>query len=72
MALYSVMNGDCVPYKDGDCHYSLVKSLKTALFARFLVEFNKTVINFSKTLANEVPISIIAPTDTATVVQYAL
>ncbi|EDM69197.1 hypothetical protein PE36_06912 [Moritella sp. PE36] len=52
MALYSVMNGDCVPYKDGYCHYSLAKSLKIALFERFLVEFNKTVINFSETLAN--------------------
>ncbi|SQD79979.1 conserved protein of unknown function [Moritella yayanosii] len=72
MAPYLVMNGDCVPYKDGYCHYALVKSLKIALFARFLVEFNKIVINFSKTLANEPPISIINPTDTATAAQYAL
>ena len=52
MALYSVMNGDCVPYKNGYVHYSLAKSLKMTLFERFLVESNETVSNFSKTLAN--------------------
>jgi len=66
------ISADYALHKERYCHISLMKSLKMSLFARFLVELNETVINFSKTLANVIQISIIAPTDTATAAQYAL